>query len=258
MRYIIRTSPVADRLPGALRAAILSLFSCCFLISSACFSDVASAAPETSAGPEEPRQGLGAPRWLADLGVGFRAGGCFLSGPTNGRKFIRGAAIGGEIDWGVFALGPHRAVVGVGFLWFSPERDSGSFEVRVATKYTRFDFTAGYDFTWKLLVAGVQVGAALAVNRVTTTYGQPGWQRVGDELVFYEPVDPVVREHVGADPGFLAGLSVGIEVGELWGVSDLLEIRAKSDYVLRGARNEFTALGVIVFWPMALFRKEAE
>jgi len=64
-----------------------------------------------------------------------------------------------------------------------------------------------------------------------------------------------VQERTGADPGFLAGLSVGVELGELWGVPDLLEIRAKSDYVLRGARNEFTALGVIAFWPTALIRE---
>jgi hypothetical protein len=196
-----------------------------------------------------------APRWLVDFGVGFRAGGCFLSGPTNGRAFLQGAAIGAEIDWGFFALGAHRAVLGVGFSWFSPERESGTTEIKVATKYTRFDFTAGYDFTWKLLVAGVHVGAALGLNRVTTSFGEPGWQVADDRIVFYEPTDLEVNEEVGTDAGFLAGLSVGMELGELWGLPDSFEIRAKSDYVLRGARNEFTALGVIVVWPMAFLRK---
>jgi hypothetical protein len=96
----------------------------------------------------------------------------------------------------------------------------------------------------------------LGVNRVTTAYGQPTWEVIDNEkVVFHEPTDPEVKERLGVDPGFLAGLSVGVELGELWGVPDLLEIRAKSDYVLRGARNEFTALGVILFWPAALARK---
>ena len=227
MRCITRKSPAVDRRKDAILAAFLSVISCCFLISHTGFSQETTAVSLSAIEPDEPPEPARA-RWLADLGVGFRAGGCFLSGPTNGRKFIRGAALGAEIDWGVFVLGPHRAVIGVGFLWFSPERESGTEEISVATKYTRFDFTGGYDFTWKLIVAGVQVGAALAVNRVTTTYGEPGVQVVGDEVVFYEPVDPEVRERTGADPGFLAGLSVGVELGELWGVSDLLEIRVKS------------------------------
>jgi hypothetical protein len=90
------------------------------------------------------------------------------------------------------------------------------------------------------------------VNSVRTEYGEPGWEVVDGQVVFYEPAEPRVDEKVGADPGFLAGLSAGIEIGELFGFPDLLEIRAKSDYVLRGYRNEFTAMGVIVFWPTAL------
>jgi hypothetical protein len=147
-------------------------------------------------------------------------------------------------------------VLGAGFLWFSPEREKGTAAISVATKYSRVDLTAGYDFTWRLIVAGAQVGMGLGVNRVTTAYGQPTWEVIDNEkVVFYAPADPEMEERLGVDPGFLAGLSVGVELGELWGVPDLLEIRAKSDYLLRGARNEFTAFGVILFWPTALIKR---
>jgi hypothetical protein len=212
------------------------------------------AEPVAALQPERPPEQPPA-RWLVDIGVGFRAGGCFLSGPTNGRKFIRGTALGAELDWGVFVLGPHRVVLGAGFLWFSPERRKGTAAVNVSTRYTRIDFSAGYDFSWRLLVAGAQVGLGLGVNSVKTEYGVPTWEVDGQQVVFHDPAEPEVKEKLGVDPGFLAGLSVGMELGRLWGFPGMLEIRAKSDYVLRGARNEFTALGVIVFWPMALKSK---
>lgn len=244
MRCITLKSRAADR-PRSVRLFAAALFSALFLFSC---NGLASEPVENDGAPT--------PRWLVDVGVGFRAGGCFLSSPTNGRKFIDGAALGAELVWGVFALEPHRVTLGAGFLWLSPERESGTAAMRVETEYTRFDFTAGYDFTWRLLVAGAHVGLGLGVNRVKTSYGQPGWEVIENEIVYHEPEDPEVRERVGSDPGFLAGLSIGVELGELWGVPDLIEIRAKSDYLLRGARNEFTAMAAVVFWLTAFTRRD--
>jgi hypothetical protein len=212
------------------------------------------AIPERAFSQESDEGAPSETRWLVDLGIGPRAGGCFLSGPTNGRKFIRGAALGAELDWGVFAHGSHRAVLSAGFLIFTASREKGPAALTVESKYARVDWAAGYDFTWRLLVVGVDVGMALAVNTVRTSYGQPGWEVNGGEIAFTAPENPDVKERVGADPGFLAGLELGLEIGELWGVEDLLEFRVKSDYVLRGARNELTLLGVIALWPTAWFR----
>jgi hypothetical protein len=198
-----------------------------------------------------------APRWAKDVAVGFRTGGCFLSQPTNGIEFTTGLAVGAEIAWGVFAFAPHRAVLTVGFLDYSVVREKGTPEIRVTTHYARLDFSAGYDFTWRALVVGANVGYVLALNTVETTYGQPSWQVVDGEMTYMSPENPEVRDRVGTDSGLLAGLSIGLEVGEwLWGIEDLLEIRAKSDYTYRDGRNEITVLGTIDFWPTAfLYRR---
>jgi hypothetical protein len=192
-------------------------------------------------------------RWFHEVSVGFRTGGCFLSTPTNGFEFTRGVAVGEEINWGIFVRGPHRARLSVGFLKYSVQREKGTYEVRVKTRYSRLDFTAGYDFTWRVLVVGVDVGAAMAVNTVVTMYDQPEWEISGDGIAYQNSRNPEIKRRIGVNGGFLAGLSFGTDLGELFGVPDLLEIRVKTDYTTRSGRNEIVILAAIEFWPTAMW-----
>lgn len=216
------------------------------LVPAALLAALVAAAPALAGEGEVPPV-----RWMQGFGVGFRAGGAFLSEPTNGLEFLGGAAGGAELDWGVLTCGPHRARLAAGFLVFSAAREKGTPEIRVETRYSRVDFAAGYDFTPKLLVLGVDVGLVLALNRVKTVYGEPTWTISDGEIEYHDPEDPETRDRLGAGVGFLAGLSVGVELGELFGFPDLLELRAAADYTLRNMRNEIAVLGLILFWPTA-------
>jgi len=192
-------------------------------------------------------------RWFREVSVGFRTGGCFLSNPTNGLEFTRGAAVGEEINWGIFVREPHRVRLSVGFLKYSVQREKGTYEVRVKTRYSRLDFAAGYDFSWWVFVVSADVGAAMAINTVVTIHDDPEWEISGQEIEYQNSQNPEERRRVGMDGGFLAGLGIGADLGEFFKVPDLLEIRVKSDYTLRSGRNEIVVLAAIVFWPTAMW-----
>lgn len=197
------------------------------------------------------------PLWFRHAGLGFRAGATFRETATSA-KFPPAYALGPELYVSVFSCSIHRALLGAGYLYLNDRREKGSYQIRVATRYQRVDLFAGYGIVWKLLTAGLRVGAALTIVEVETSYGEPGWEIVGSgddlELVMYEPVDPEVSRERGLSAGFLGGLGVGLAIGRyLFGIEDLVEIRAQSDYVRRGERDEFAVYGLLVFWPTRLF-----
>ena len=198
-------------------------------------------------------------RWFSDFGLAFRSGASFQSIAVNDNSYPAGYLLGPELLLSVFSHGIHRAVLDVGYLYMGNTLDKGTSQISVKTGYQRFDLAAGYEVQWKLLVAGVRVGTALTLVKVATSYGDPGWQVVEvdgeNQLVFTPDANARVEENIGVSPGFLAGLGVGLALGKyIFGIPDLLEIRAQSDYVRRGARNEFTVWGMIALWPTRLKR----
>lgn len=196
--------------------------------------------------------------WFGHAGLGFRAGASFRETAT-GTGFPAGYVLGPELYLAVWSYWIHRAIVGAGYLYLDDTREKGTKQIRVSSRFHRIDMFAGYEIAWKLLTAGVRVGTALTVVSVETEYGEPTWEVVGfgdeAELIVHDPPDPEVSEKHGTSAGFLGGLGVGLAVGEfLFGIDDLIEIRAQADYVRRDERDEFAVYGLLVFWPTRLLR----
>ncbi len=139
--------------------------------------------------------------------------------------------------------------------------DKGTSQISVKTGYQRIDLAVGYEVQWKLLVAGARIGTALTLVKVATSYGDPSWDVVEvdgvKQVVFTPDANALKEENIGVSPGFLVGLGVGLALGKyIFGIPDLLEIRAQTDYLRRGARNEFTFWGMIALWPTKLKKCE--
>jgi hypothetical protein len=197
-------------------------------------------------------------QWFRHAGLGFRAGATFRETATS-LDFPAAYALGPELYLAVWSYSIHRALIGAGYLYLDDSRKKGSEQISVSTEYHRVDLFAGYEIAWKMLTAGLRVGAALTIVRVETSYGQPTWEVIGigeeAELVIYGPHDPEVRKDTGLSPGFLGGLGIGLAIGHyLFGIDDLIEIRAQADYVRRDERDEFAVYGLVVFWPTRLIR----
>lgn len=219
---------------------------------------VSIAAISSVAHTDKPEVDANRSQWFRHAGIGFRAGAGFREVATGG-EFPAGYILGPELQLAVFSYLIHRATIGVGYFYIDERRENGTYQLRVATRYHRIDLFAAYGIAWKLLSAGLHIGTALTVVSVKTTFGEPGWEITGSgedaDLVMYKPQDPEVRKEHGVSPGFLVGLGVGLAIGHyLFGIDDLIELRAQTDYVRRGERDEFTVYGLVVFWPTRLIR----
>ena len=219
---------------------------------------VLSSALATPAFSDESKSGQEGPLWFRHFGVGFRASASFQSVASNNGDFPVGYVLGPEIVISAFSLDYHSVILGLGYHHFGRSPEKGSYEIAVKTRYDRLDFWAGYDFNWELLVAGARVGAALMVIGTETSYGKPTWEIAdidGDgenDLIFTRDDDPDIRTRSGV-------LGIGFSLGKyMFNRPGIIEIRAQSDYVRRGTRNEFTVGGLLVFWPTKLFAKKGQ
>ena len=198
-------------------------------------------------------------RWFSDWGIAFRAGAGLHSRAVDGSSFDTGYALGPELLLNVLDITDmHGILLTAGYMGLGHETSKGTAEISVESSYSRFDTSLGYEFRWSMLVVGARVGAAFTLVKITSSYGEPGWSIVEEDgenvLEFYENEDPEESEDLGVSTGFLAGAGVGIAIGEhLFDIPGLIELRAQSDYVRRGARNEILIFGNIVFWPSKLF-----
>jgi hypothetical protein len=194
-----------------------------------------------------------APCWFSALGISLRGGYSFQE-TALGREWFGGGLLGPELLGETFVYDFHRVVICIGYSKLYSFQEKGSSQLRRSAEYQRVDWTAGYDIRWKLLVAGLRVGAAASIVTTRTALGEPGWYVEDEEIFFTPPEDPEVSEHTGATLGFLAGLGIGIALGEpFFGIEDLVEIRVWSEYLRRGERDDFTVYGALVFWPTRLF-----
>lgn len=205
------------------------------------------------------------PSWFRHLGVGFDVSAAFQGTPANDGEFPATLVFGPEIFVSAFELDNHSVILGFGYRHFERTPSEGSAEISIKTRYDRMDLWAGYDFEWELLVAGARIGAALMIIGTETRYGEPTWEIDdfdGDgvnDIVFEPAEDPEVRTRSGIDPGLLAGLGLGLSLGKyMFDRPGVIELRAQSDYVRRGNRNEFTVGGLLVFWPTKIFAGEKQ
>jgi hypothetical protein len=199
------------------------------------------------------------PAWFGHVGFGPRFGAVFQSRSSNDGEFPASAAGGWELAVGAFSMGMHTVTVGAGYLKLERHVVKGPAQVKMDTSYERVDIWLGYDFNWELLLAGLRLGTALSLVNTEMTYGAPTWEIVDedgdgeDDIVFAPSANPAVVEHSGVEPGFMAGLGIGLSPGKiLFERPGVIEVRAQADYVRRGARNDFSVWGLISFWPSRL------
>ena len=129
----------------------------------------------------------------------------------------------------------------------------------MVTRYQRLKLAAGYDFCFKFLVVGAELGTAMMILTTESTYREIELVGETDDGRFvFERGDPIASTRdSGVDWGFYAGTSVGVDFSDLFTTDDtgLFEFRVKADYVRRGERDDFTLMGLLVFWPSGLVKR---
>ncbi|MCP4598995.1 MAG: hypothetical protein GY847_00370 [Proteobacteria bacterium] len=199
--------------------------------------------------------------WFSEFGIGFGAAAVFQETATSSRlgEFSVGWALGPDLLLGIWRNGFHKVYLGAGYLFYGPKRVAGTEQIKVTTSYHRFDLAAGYDFRYKLLVAGVHIGSAMILVKTHHVFREINHQVEDDlEVVFSDGAIIDEHEALGIDFGFLGGTSIGIDIGRLFSKHSRhkveFELRATGEYIRRGQRDAFCAGGMIVFWPLSLLR----
>ncbi len=193
--------------------------------------------------------------WFREYGVGFEIGAAFQEN-TTGEGFTPMIALGPEIYVGVFRYMFHRVYLNAGYVYLDQEQEFGTKQVQVKTLYQRVDLTAGYDFSYKLLITGLHLGSAMMIVKSHTTVNNVSGFAVSEEEIDYtvgKTIDEI--EATGVNFGFLGSLNVGLDFARpILGIDhvfSLLEIRAKGDYIRQRERDTFFVGAVIIFWPSA-------
>jgi hypothetical protein len=196
-------------------------------------------------------------QWFSEFGVGIDAGVSLLE-EAPGLDYKPGFAIGPGLYWGILRHGMHRASLNLGYLYYVTERIGGTEQFEVVTTYQRLNMTGGYDFCYKLLVVGAEIGTAMMIIQAERTFREIELVDIDEDKFVFEQGNTISSQNeTGVDWGFLAGLSVGIDFSHLYPKdkdTGFLELRLKTDYVRRGERDDFFVSAVIIFWPTSFIK----
>jgi hypothetical protein len=193
-------------------------------------------------------------QWFSEFGVGLEIGVTLLE-EAPGRAYDPGFGVGPDLYLGIFRRGMHRAVLNIGYLFYLPDRTGGTEQFESTTSYQRLVLAGGYDFCFKYLVVGGQIGTAMMILSSERTFREIELVDIDDEVFIYDQGDTISNQkETGVDWGFYAGLSAGVDLSDLYTDKDtgLFDIRIKADYVRRGERDDFFISTVLVFWPTGL------
>lgn len=194
------------------------------------------------------------PYWFQELGLSIEGGTLLAEPSVSGGVDLRGV-LGGALYWGIFRYGLHRAFVSVHYQRFLlDDKVDGTRVVEISTHDRQlFGLLAGYDVTWRILVAGGKVGMGVLTAKTTSTVYNVENSVVADTLVVDRISIADQRKHFGARLGFLGGLSLGLDLGRLWGKPSTVDIRLRGEAHLRDKRQDFLAGLSVTFWPSGLW-----
>jgi hypothetical protein len=195
-------------------------------------------------------------QWFSEFGVGLETGVTLLE-EAPGRAYDPGFGVGPDLYWGIFRRGMHRAVFNLSYLFYLPDRTGGTEQFESTTSYQRLVMAGGYDFCFKFLVVGGQIGTAMMILSSERTFREIELVDIDGDDFIYEQGDTIsAQNETGVDWGFYAGLSAGVDFSDLYTDKDtgFFEIRVKADYVRRGERDDFFVSAVLVFWPTGLIK----
>jgi hypothetical protein len=194
------------------------------------------------------------PYWFQELGLSAE-GGMLIAEPSASRGLDLRGVLGGAVHWGIFRYGLHRAVVSVHYQRFlMDDKVGGTQVVEISTQNRQiFGLLAGYDLTWRLLVVGGKVGMGVLTANTTSTIYEVENAVVGNEVVIDRIGIVDQKNHSGGRLGFLGGLSLGLDLGRLWGKPSTVDIRLRGEAHLRDKRQDFLAGLSVTFWPSGLW-----
>jgi len=197
-------------------------------------------------------------QWLSEFGIGIESGASIREKATS-LRFEPGFAIGPNLSLGIVRIGFHQVNLDLGYQYHVGDYTGGTTQLEVRTTYQRLVLAPGYFFRHKLIVAGVQLGAAMNVITTQMTYNELliEYDSKNDEYEFHKIGEIDRQDATGVDFGFFAGVSVGLDFSGLilkTRGKSLLDLCLKGDYVRRGERDDFFAGISIVFWPTGLIR----
>ncbi len=193
-------------------------------------------------------------RWFTEFGVGVEVGLASLEDAASSGflGFTHGWGLGPDLKLGILRHENHRVHLGAGYLYLGPKRTGGTVQVAVANSYQRVDIAAAYNYLWKILIIGLEVGSAMTIVNTKTIYRDVSYTIEGEEIHF--GIDSIYdkAEHLGVEFGLLIGTCIGVDMGQYIFKQTTrpmrLEILAKADYTRRGERDAFFAGAGLVFW----------
>lgn len=199
---------------------------------------------------EEGQPSDGSVDWFSELGIAL-TGGVTLQEEAVGTGLFVGFGIGTNVLLGFFRKDIHRLCLDLGYLYYTRERSGGTTQLVLRTQYNRVAAALGYNILPKFFIIGAKLGAAFAIVTTHSEYREISYVVENNSTHFV--VESVLdsRHTTGISPGFYAGISFGIDLGDLIWDRDknLFEIRIVGDYLVRKTRDEFMAGLMLVFWP---------
>ena len=193
--------------------------------------------------------------WFRDFGVGFHAAAVFQE-TALGRDYDRTGALGPSLLMEVWRLPLHRFSLSTGYWYYFDKQTSGTKQVSVTTSHQRLDIAVHYDFCWKLLVAGAKTGMGMSIATTTTRLKETFNDLAGNNY-FY---DGTKKTATGVNPGFLFGITAGVNLGRLFRKKTPLDLRllAQLEYIRHSERDDLSIGFAVVFWPMSVIRQAGQ
>jgi hypothetical protein len=193
---------------------------------------------ESAAATQEPRSN-------SVLGIALAAngliGGGFHESADVRNTFDTGVSLGLGLMTRVVELSSFRFGLNLGYVYFSNENIRKSAVIEVLSKKNRLHCMAFAEFYRKAFFVNAQMGAGFMVYSVETTLVQSSRK--------------TVSSNVGIDPGFMTGLSIGLELGEhVFHISRELRVSVYSDWTRHDERDEFIIGGLISFELFSTFK----
>ncbi len=185
------------------------------------------------------------PRSSSVLGIALAAnaliGGGFHEKADVRNTFDTGVSLGLGLMTRVVELSSFRFGLNLGYVYFSSENTRKSAVIKVLSKKNRLHCMAFAEFYRKAFFVNAQMGAGFMVYSIETTLIQSSRK--------------TVSSNVGIDPGFMTGLSIGLELGEhLFHISREFRISVYSDWTRHDERDEFIIGGLVSFELFSIFK----
>ena len=156
-------------------------------------------------------------------------------------KFDAGGAVGLEAQMRFVQLKHWRFGLNLGVMHFAHSPQKGTPDIRVTSKRNRFTSLASVEFYTKAFFVNGQLGAGFMILNAETRLIQNGVSSVSD--------------NTGLNPGPMAGLETGVELGEhffKWNREFRLALH--SDWLRHDQRDELTVLMQLSFQLFSSFK----